>query len=36
MTFHDKLPMQRDIMRDVWYKSTDPNKGDNPPSWINQ
>ena len=36
MSFSDRLPKQRDIMRDVWYKSTDPNKGDNPPSWINQ
>ena len=34
MTFHDKLPMQRDIMRDVWYKSTDQDKKENVPSWI--
>ena len=35
MSFHDRLPLQRDIMRKVWYKSTDPDKRENVPSWIN-
>ena len=36
MSFKETYPLQKDIMRKVWYKSMDPNKGTKIPSWINK
>ena len=36
MSFKEKYPLQKDIIRKVWHKSTDPDKGETIPSWINK
>ena len=36
MSFQETYPLQKDIIREVWYKSMDKDKGDKPPSWINK
>ena len=36
MSFKERYPLQKDIIREVWYKSMDPNKGTKIPSWINK
>lgn len=36
MSFKEKYPLQKDIIREVWHKSMDPDKGETIPSWINK
>ena len=36
MSFQETYPLQKDIIREVWYKSMDKDKGIKPPSWINK
>ena len=36
MSFKEKYPLQKDVIREVWHNSMDPDKGETIPSWINK